>query len=139
MSEEHSKNEAWISDLVSSKALGSVQRQGENRIFPSTSSWETFDRDCCMLLENCFFAQGEGIAFDNDALKILLAAQPETSGIDAYAVYGRTKNGEVIGLRGTFLEITGALAESFVDWLRDRSVKKHGASHQDGIAKAHCD
>ena len=30
--------------------------------------WDSFDRDCCMLLRNFFFAQGQGITFDSDSL-----------------------------------------------------------------------
>ena len=53
---------------------------------------EAFDRDCCVLLENRFFARGQGIELDDQAVQILRDAQPDKPGIDNYAVFGLTAN-----------------------------------------------
>ena len=91
------------------------------------TAWEAFDRDCCLLLENCFFAQGQGIKFDKEALNVLRQVPPKRPGIDNYAVFGRTANRQVNGLRGTFLAMSGDLADHFVAWLKDQSqtLKNH--------------
>jgi hypothetical protein len=73
-----------------------------------------------MLLDNLFYAGGEGIQFDQEAVNILKAAQPGVAGIDAYAVFGLDAAGQANGLRGRFLEIEGDLADRFVSWLNDR-------------------
>ena len=53
-----------------------VQVLGREVVIGRGTVWETFDRDCCLLLENYFFARGEGIAFDAEALSILLGRNP---------------------------------------------------------------
>jgi hypothetical protein len=142
VSEEHKKHDEWVSDLVSPKAMTNLQREGQKRILlRQGSAWETFDRDCCMLLKNCFFAQGQGIAFDEEALDILRQAQrPKASEIGPYAVFGRTASGQANGLRGRFLEIPGNLANRFIAWLKggSRKAKKHKPRGGCGPAGAHC-
>jgi hypothetical protein len=140
VSKEHGEHDGWVSDLVSPKTMTKLQWEGQKRILLQGTPWDTFDRDCCMLLENCFFARGQGIEFNEKALGILRQAQPEASGIDRYAVFGRTASGQANGLRGTFLEITGNLADCFIAWLKDRARKtaKNQPSDGNGPAKTHC-
>jgi hypothetical protein len=123
VSNQHIRNGEWVKDLVSPrKALGTVRVDGRKCLIRRGTAREPFDRDCCLLLENCFFAQGQGIGLDEEALSILRQAQPGRSGIDGYAVFGRTANGQAIGRRGTFLEMSDdLLANRFVQWLKDRS------------------
>jgi hypothetical protein len=120
----HRENQDWIYDFVSPRRESSFRiKCGRIVLRHAVSPEEPFDRDCCMLLENRFFAQGQGIAFDNEALAILKAAQPDESGIDDYAVFGRTANRQANGLRGSYLQIDGELANRFVKWLEGRSRK----------------
>jgi hypothetical protein len=132
VSKQHIKHGAWVSDLVSPKAMRNVQVQGREVLIECGTAWETLDRDCCLLLENLFFARGQGIAFDKEAMGLLRRAQPGKTGIDAYAVFGRTAGGQVNGLRGTFLPIPGDLADSFMAWLKDRSRTVQGCQRNDG-------
>lgn len=134
VSTQHIKHAAWVSDLVSSNAMRNVQVEGREVVIERGTMWEVFDRDCCLLLENYFFAQGEGIAFDEEALSILRRAQPGKSGIDGYAVLGRGANGQANGLRGTFLAISGEMADRFIAWLKDRSRKLANRQQRDGHA-----
>src|SRR5262249_49027114 len=112
----------WIADLTSKP--GKFSSAGRTiRLKPGAASREAFDRDCCMLLDNVFFAQGEGIWFDQEAVSILKAAQPGVKGIDDYAVFGVDSVRQANGLRGRFLEIEGNVADRFLSWLRDRSQR----------------
>lgn len=140
VSEEHIRDGEWISDLVSESARHYVHVDGRKLMLRHASSPEAFDRDCCMLIENRFFAVGQGIDFDKEALKILRDAQPGKRGIDDYAVFGLTGNGQANGLRGTFLEIAGELADHFVGWLEGRSTKAsmHQRDGAYGPTKTHC-
>jgi hypothetical protein len=141
VSDEHRKGDEWISDLVSPKAIAGLDRKGQKRILLRQGiPWETFDRDCCMLLENYFFARGQGIEFDEEALDILRKVLPKGSEIDHYAVFGRTASGEANGLRGMFLEITGRSANRFIAWLKDKSrrAKEHQSGDGDDAAKTSC-
>ena len=101
VSELHCTNKDWISDLVSASAQSNIQKDGRKLILREGTPWETFDRDCCLLLMNIFFAQGQGISFDEEALTILRQAQPEKkSEIDNYAIFGLKANRHADGLRG---------------------------------------
>ena len=117
---QHLDGKLWISDLVSGRSK--IRPKGQRLMIPQgMTPWETFDRDCCMLLENRFFAQGQGIEFDEVALKILTEAQPGKSKIDSYAIFGLAANGDANGLRGHYLKIDdGKLANRFVEWLEAR-------------------
>lgn len=141
VSDEHINKEGWVSDLVSKSARGSVLVVGRNLILQQGTPWQAFDRDCCMLLKNIFFASGQGIEFDEEALGILRQAQPEKSDdISRYAVFGLRANGQADGLRGRFLKINGDLANQFIAWLEDRSrkVTKHQWSEGYGPTKTCC-
>jgi hypothetical protein len=128
VSEEHLECGEWVEDLVSDPDSPLVRKQGRTLLVRNGSAWQAFDRDCCMVLENHFFAQGQegikGIKFDDEALNILRQAQPGTL-IDRYAIFGRAKNGTANGLRGTYLEIVGDLAETFIKWLGERTEQAH--------------
>lgn len=120
----HIKGDEWVADLVSPSARRNThQQRGSLTLKQGQTAWEVFDRDCCMLLENRFFAQGQGVDFDGEALKILKEAQPERSGIDDYAVFGLTKSKQVDGRKGNYLAIDGELANRFVKWLDDRCTR----------------
>lgn len=119
---EHIEDNLWITDLTSKP--GKVSLAGRTiRLQHGAAAREAFDRDCCMLLDNVFFAQGEGIWIDEEAVNILKAAQPGVRGIDDYAVFGVDSAGQANGLRGRFLEIEGEVADRFLAWLRDRAQR----------------
>jgi hypothetical protein len=119
-SREHAENEDWITDLTSKPMRVCVTRR-TIRLRADATAWDVFDRDCCMLLANLFFAQGEGVQFDVEAVRILKAAQPGVTGIDDYAVFGIDASGQANGLRGRFLEIEGNAADCFLVWLQYRA------------------
>ncbi len=94
VSDEHIKNDRWVLDLVSNSANPYIKREGRKLIVQRGKREQVFDRDCCMFLENRFFAAGHGLEFDDEALEILRNAQPGKLGIDSYAIFGRQKKGK---------------------------------------------
>ena len=126
VSEEHIKNNEWISDVVSKRSLGNVVLQDRKLISRQVRAGEIFDRDCCLLLENRYFSSGQGIAFDDVALEILRKVQPEKLGIDEYALFGLTSNGRPNGLRGTYLQMSGDDATRFISWLGAKTLNMSG-------------
>src|SRR5262245_57113057 len=114
-SHEHLEGDQWVFDITTD--LANVQQEGRRLLVaPGMTTWRAFDLDCCVLLHNCFFAQGQGLPLDQIAVRILRESQPGKPGIDSYAVFGRTSHGQVNGLRGTFLRIEGGLADRFMTW-----------------------
>lgn len=136
---EHIEDDEWVADLVSRPTKVSLKGR-KIRLRPGHMARDAFDRDCCMLLGNLFFTQGEAIQFDEEAVNILKAAQPGVKGIDDYAVFGVDAVGQANGLRGRFLEIEGKTADRFIAWLTDRAqrVTARQSGDGDGRAKITC-
>lgn len=130
-SREHIDGDDWIGDLASKPEQISLSRR-TIRLRPGAAASDVFDRDCCMLLDNLFFAQGEGVQVDAEGVAILKAAQPGVAGIDDYAVFGVDTHGQANGLRGWFLEIEGKAADRFVAWLTDRAGRIAARRTEDG-------
>jgi len=113
--------------------------EGRRVMILKGTPWEAFDRDCCMLFENIFFAEGKGIDFDDVALQILQQAQPGVRGIDQFAIFGRTERGWVNGLRGTFLKMECDQAKDFIEWAISRAKPlKMQRGKKDELTKTHC-
>lgn len=130
----------WVKDLVSKWPNPHVFLDGQKlKRRHGTTPWQAFDRDCCMLLENRFFALGQGIEFDEEAIQILQDRQPKKA-IDSYAIFGYMRNDAVNGLHGNVLNMSDNLANRLIAWLEDRShsVVKHQRSEGDGPAKTCC-
>jgi hypothetical protein len=140
ISKEHAEDNNWIDDLVSKREK--VEHCGD---MIRLRQGETFDRDCCLLLENLFFAEGEGIEIDDDAVEIFRECQPEASKIDHYAIFGMTRGSErqpaqAIGLRGHYRTLMGPTADSLLAWLQAKSSapKKPVRPGTDGTTKKRC-
>ena len=88
------------------------------RLPPGVSWWHGFARDICFRFENVFFANGAGREIDRGLRDILREAQPDRRGISPVAIFGLTKAGQPDGRVGGYLELTGALGDRFVAWLR---------------------
>lgn len=142
VSNEHIKNDRWVLDLVSNSANPYIHVEGRKLIVQRGKIEQVFNRDCCMFLENRFFADGQGLEFDEEALEILRNAQPGKLGIDRYAIFGRQKkgNGNAEGLVGRYLQISGGLANRFVAWIENRSVEAatYKGGERSGFAETHC-
>ena len=142
VSELHLGKNAWISDLASASDKCEIKRENRQLLLRQGTPWQTFDLDCCLLLRNIFFARGQGLSFDEEALTILRKAQPKKSRINGYAIFGLNAKGQVDGRRGNCLEIKDEddLASQFITWLEDR-VRQAGDQQRHekgGRAKTHC-
>jgi hypothetical protein len=151
VSNEHAKNQDWISDLatisinrrISEKGRQCILKEhglrldGKKLLVVDGTHRERFGRDCCMLLENLFFANYrekdgkgmKGIGFDKESLNILKLAQPDASKVDEYAIFGCV-NGKVVGRRGGSLPLTNDLAKQFIAWLEKRCQKSKQAAQR---------
>lgn len=140
VSNEHIEKDRWVLDLVSNRANPSIQVEGRKIILQPGKTEQVFDRDCCMFLENLFFADRLGLEFDEEALEILRNAQPGKLGIGHYAIFGRQKKGNAEGLVGRYLQISGDLANRFVAWIENRSVEAATSKgcERNGFAETHC-
>lgn len=117
---EHAEDQKWVRDI----ATDSIRRvlaveDGLVRLPPGVSWWHGFARDICFRFENVFFANGAGREIDRGLLDILREAQPDRRGISPVAIFGLTKAGQPDGRVGGYLELTGALGDRFVAWLRE--------------------
>ena len=105
----HEKNNDWIRDLTSKRKGYSVNGK-IIKLNDVSERYEVFNRDCVILLENIFFANGRGIDVDEKILEILKNNQPGKN-IDNYAIFGYDNKGNVNGLRGNYLEIKNNVKE----------------------------
>ncbi|MCX5828283.1 MAG: hypothetical protein NTV58_09835 [Deltaproteobacteria bacterium] len=142
VSNEHIEKDSWVLDLVSNRTNHNVLLEGRRLILQPEKTEQVFDRDCCMFLENRFFAAGHGLEFDEVALEILRNAQPGKLGINHYAIFGRQKKGKgnAEGLLGRYLQISGDLANGFVTWIENRSLEAvtRKGGERNGFAETHC-
>jgi hypothetical protein len=122
-SRDHPGEYAWWDDLVPRQmrkgrvggATGTTLR-----LKPGVKWWDGFPLDACFVLRNRFWADGAGLAFDAELIRLLEAAQPNADGVDAAAPFGRNGRGHANGKRGTYLELEGRVSESIVRWLDAR-------------------
>jgi hypothetical protein len=135
----HAPNDGWISDLVGKSTVKDIQRVGNKILIKDKAScFETFKRDCCLILENIFFADGIGIEFDNKALKILGGVQPKRN-IDSYAIFGYRRDGSADGKTGSYLSIKGSASQKFINWIKHKAAKrKLKGSHGNAFISTVC-
>ncbi|MGH2796144.1 MAG: hypothetical protein ACRDM0_00365 [Thermoleophilaceae bacterium] len=70
-------------------------------------------------METLFWGPGNGrLALDDEAVRVLRAAQPALTSVSARTPFGTDRRGGAIGLRGTYLTLGGNLADEFIRWIR---------------------
>jgi hypothetical protein len=81
-----------------------------------------FNRDCCFLCENLFFAQTKGIVFTDKLIEMLDEKQPgqnvDNPGIFGYK-QGRDGKTSMVKQTGAPLHIRWNLAERMIDFLME--------------------
>jgi len=114
---EHAANDKWVTDLVKKYDTRYVRLEGKKLLLqPGVSVWQGFPRDVCLLLDNIFFARGQGLSIDARLMDLLRRAQPGRE-IDTYAIFGYKQNGAIEGLTGNYLTLEDPLAGELVRWL----------------------
>lgn len=117
----HKEKNQWIRDLVSNSKRFTVINDSEILI-NSDVTWDAFPADCCLLMENIFWADKEGkqsgkktngIEIDDNIITILKKAQNKTE-INNYAIFGFQKNGNAEGLVGRYLKIENEFASELI-------------------------
>lgn len=104
----HEENNEWVLDVINRKDDKNVKIMGKKLILKDPSQRkDVFSKDCCFLCDNIFFAKGKGIDIDEKIIQIFKEFQPEKKeDIDGYAIFGKTSNGRVDGLRGDCLKVS---------------------------------
>jgi hypothetical protein len=120
ISREHEEGDAWMMDLLTSPRSPQVTQDGPRLLLRSgVSPWDGFPRDACFLLDNEFFAKGDGLPIDRELVSILGRAQPGVLNIDSYAIFGRRHDGSIEGRTGRHLTIDDdGIADDLLKWLR---------------------
>lgn len=119
---------AWASDLTSRRRRAT----GRRLVAPATMDPSRFfDRDACLILENIFFAHGQGIRLDEEVMRVLSERQYPRK-IDTWAVFGKRRNGTADGLTGRWLLIGGTLANRLVRLLKLRARRLNRDSREKG-------
>ena len=105
-------------DLVEKKSA-KTDRNDDELTFANCGRRDAFPRDCCMLLENIFYARGEGIEISTEMLRLLKDEQSGKREIDRYAIFGVRSDGSADGRTGSWLEISGHNANRFLSLVRE--------------------
>jgi hypothetical protein len=121
---EHADDNAWWDDLVPPQMRRTRVAEATRtrlRLASEVEWWDGFPLDACMLLRNRFWADFAGLPLDDEAVRLLRAAQPEAQHVDATAPFGRDGRGSANGKRGSYLEVEGSVANDFAAWLDARA------------------
>jgi len=119
----HANNDNWVFDVVNYLSVKNIQKKGNRLLLKnSVSPFETFTRDCCIILENIFFATTVGIKLDKEAIRILSRVQPKQR-IDNYAIFGYRSDGSANGLTGNYLRVEGDFSKKLVNWIKKKSTQ----------------
>ncbi len=116
----HEVKDSWVRDFCSMESQNIEIRAKQLILRPNAERHQVFPRDCCFLLENVFFANGQGIAISKEILEILKNAQDKKLKIDEYAIFGYRKDGSVNGLTGRWLEVLGEDATMFMHLIKSK-------------------
>ena len=119
----------WVRDVCSSTSLEKKLIRKEDSLYlqPNVTRYQAFDRDCCFLCENIFFAEGKGMPVDDHIREILQRTQPDRKPDDVttLAVFGKQSNGAIHGRRGSGLTITDqTITANLLDHIRRNKPKQ---------------
>ena len=121
----------WFKDIATDKSKLKICNEKKVELKTPEEQFQVFDKDCCLLFQNLFYAEGKGLEIDNEILnifkehpKLSLRADTITS---PYFIYGKIKDTRnAIGLQGKGLKFKGLLSQKLLDCLleRIRNIKK---------------
>jgi len=129
VSELHSEHNGWMRDLIKNENYTI-----EGNVICSAN----FDRDCCMLLDNIFFADGtkmysdkcvSGLQFSDspNLLKMLKNKQPDRNNVDEFAIFGVNCKGNVDGRTGGSLNFQDEEVDAFLEEVEKLKEKNRGS------------
>ncbi|MBL7205712.1 MAG: hypothetical protein ISS63_15510 [Desulfobacteraceae bacterium] len=134
----HDKRDGWVRDLTHS-TNPRVQRKGNQLLLRAGGDrHQAFPRDCCLVLEKIFFAQGSGIPISEEIVGVLTRVQPGRKGISDYAIFGRRVNGSADGRTGRWLDISGSKAERVLRVIEKGASSSRGKKSSKEIRYKSC-
>jgi len=118
----------WFNDIAGDKSKLNIINEKTIQLKNFEDRWEVFDKDCCLLFENLFSAEGEGLEIDNEILNIFKEHPKLSSRSDTitsrYFIYGKKKDSNsAIGLQGKGLKFKGALSQKLLDYILKKIQK----------------
>ena len=117
----HNKRDGWVRDLTRIDNPYIKRNDNQLLLMPYADRNQAFHRDCCIVLENIFFANGVGIPISKEIVDILVEVQSDREGISEYAIFGRRVDGSADGRAGRWLEISGDNANKLLDQIKVKS------------------
>lgn len=110
----------WFNDIASDKSKLRISNKKKVILKNPDEHHEVFDRDCCLLFENIFYAEGKGLEIDSEILTIFkehphLSQRAHTI-TSRYYIYGKIEgSNRAIGLEGRGLKFTGTLGKKLFE------------------------
>ncbi len=113
----------WVKDVMDPREKGNVTITKDQVLLEDLSQrTKVFNRDCCFLCENLFFAQTKGIEITDKLIEMLDEKQPgqnvDNPGIFGYK-QGRDGKTSMVKQTGAPLHIRWNLAERMIDYLME--------------------
>lgn len=122
---EHLEGAEWLGDVLDEEAREGVVVNGrEVCLLPPLTWWTGFPRDICFRFENLFYATEGGLEIDEQLVNILADAQPDRTGVDSLAIFGRNAAAGPDGRHGRWLEVRGDHLERLIAWLASRAPRR---------------
>ena len=120
-----------FSDIASDKSKLNIINEKTIQLKNPEERFEVFDKDCCLLFENIFSAEGEGLDIDIEIFDIFKEHLKLSSRVDTitsqYFIYGKNKDAKsAIGLQGKGLKFKGILSEKLLNciFIKIQNIEK---------------
>lgn len=131
--ETYHKNK-WFEDFTSEKSKLKIFNGKRIELKNPEERFDIFDKDCCLLFNNIFYAEGQGIEIDNETLNIFKEHPKLSSRADTitnpYFIYGKAgASDKAIGLQGNGLKFKGRLSKKLINCLMRKIQSLEKVTH----------
>jgi len=121
----------WFKDIASFDSKLRIINKTRIELKNPKERYEVFDKDCCLLFNNIFYAEGKGLDIDAEILNIFKEHPNLSSRVgtitNPYFIYGKILDtNKAIGLQGNGLKFAGALGQKLLDCIlkKIKNIKK---------------
>ena len=113
----------WYKDIASHKAKLNINGNKVELKNPE-ERFEVLDRDCCLLFENLFSAEGKGLEINDEILNIFKEHPKLSSRVNTitsrYFIFGKDNRKYAIGRQGSGLKFKGPLSNKLLNCILKR-------------------
>jgi len=115
----------WVKDVADPRMKRDFGVAGKEMLLADVSMRrKILTRDCCFVLENIFFAQGEGMELADKFVSLMSEWQPGQN-VDRTGIFGYSKdrNGKtkMNKMKGSHMHIRWRVADAMIDYLLDNT------------------